>query len=306
MTAAAAIMLGTPLSGTSTHASSSPRTQTRRTSVVILGTGTPIPDPEKFGPAVAIVVDSVAYLFDAGSGVVRRAAAVAKRDNMTQLNAPRLGYLFLTHLHSDHTMCVNDVILTPWVQGRTLPLEMYGPPGTKKLVNGLLAAYEDDIQERLGTSGGPSKDGWRVNVHEVGEGEIYRDARIVVRAFEVPHSDWKHAFGFRVTTPDRTIVLSGDARPNDIVARECNGCDILIHEVYSNSGFKTMGALRQAYHAHAHTSATELGAVATAAHPGKLILYHQLYFGATDEKLLEEVRSVYKGVVISAKDLERY
>jgi ribonuclease BN (tRNA processing enzyme) len=303
---AAAFMLGAILFGASRLDGGVVPIAQSRTTVVMLGTGTPIPDPERFGPAVAIVVDSVAYLFDAGSGVVRRAAAVAKRDNMTQLNAPRLGHLFLTHLHSDHTMGVNDVILTPWIQGRTAPLEVYGPPGTKKLVNGLLDAYQDDIQERLATSAGPSQDGWKVNVHEIVEGEIYRDARITVRAFEVPHSMWKHAFGFRITTPDRTIVMSGDTRPNDVVARECNGCDILIHEVYSNSGFATIPLARQAYHANAHTSATQLGAVATAAHPGELILYHQLYFGATDAKLLEEVRSTYKGVVVSARDLERY
>ena len=277
-----------------------------RTTVVMLGTGTPIPDPERFGPSVVIIVDSVAYLFDAGSGVVRRAAAVANRDNMSQLSAPRLSHLFLTHLHSDHTMGVNDVMLTPWVQGRTVPLEVYGPPGTRKLITALTDAYRDDIEERLATSGGPSAEGWKTNVHEVAEGEVYRDARIKVRAFEVPHSGWKHAFGYRITTPDRTIVLSGDARPNDIVARECNGCDILIHEVYSNSGFASLPAARQAYHAQAHTSATQLGATATVAHPGMLVLYHQLYFGATDATLLAEVRSAYRGAVVSAKDLARF
>jgi len=276
-----------------------------RTTVVMLGTGTPVPDPDRSGPAVAIVVDSVSYLFDAGAGVVRRAAA-AFRDGVPGLRAPQLGRLFLTHLHSDHTMGVNDVIFTPWIQGRVAPLELYGPPGTKRLVDGILDGNFEDIQERLNSAGGPAANGWKANVHEIAEGEVFKDARITVRAFEVPHSAWKHAFGYRVTTPDRVIVISGDARSNPAIARECNGCDILIHEVYSDSGFNTVPAARQPYHAQAHTSATQLGIIATAARPGKLILYHQLYFGASDEQLLKEVRSKYSGTVISAKDLQKY
>lgn len=279
--------------------------QPLRTSVVILGTGTPIPDPDRFGPAVAIVVDSTAYLFDAGSGVVRRAAAAA-RDGVFGLRAPRLGHLFLTHLHSDHTLGLNDVMFTPWIQGRVEPLELFGPPGTQRLVNGILDGNDEDIHERLAASGGPPVNGWKPNVHEVAEGVVYKDARITVRAFAVPHSAWKYAFGYRITTPDRTIVISGDARANPAIARECNGCDILIHEVYSDAGFLTIPAIRQRYHAQAHTSATQLGAIATAAKPGLLVLYHQLFFGSTDEHLLTEVRSTFSGRVVSAKDLQRF
>ncbi|MEO7362860.1 MAG: MBL fold metallo-hydrolase, partial [Gemmatimonadaceae bacterium] len=268
--------------------------QQSRTTIVMLGTGTPIPDPDRHGPAVAIIVDSTAYLFDAGTGVVRRAAA-ASRDGVLGLRAPQLGRLFLTHLHSDHTMGVNDVIFTPWIQGRTSPLEVYGPPGTKRLVHGILDGNYEDIQERLSSAGGPGAEGWKANVHEIAEGDVYKDVRITVRAFDVPHSAWKHAFVYRITTPDKVIVLSGDARMNPAIARECNGCDVLIHEVYSNSGFLTIPKVRQPYHAQAHTSATQLGEIATNARPKLLVLYHQLYFGATDEKLLEEVRSTFKG-----------
>lgn len=277
-----------------------------RTSVIMLGTGTPIPDPDRFGPSVAVVVDSVAYLFDAGSGVVRRAVAAAQKFNLPALRAPQLSHLFLTHLHSDHTLGVNDFIFTPWIQGHRLPADIYGPIGTQRLVNGILDGNTEDIEERVNSAGGPTAEGWKARVHEIVEGEVFRDARVVVRAFAVPHSAWKHAFGYRIQTPNKVIVISGDDRTNPAIARECNGCDILIHEVYSNSGFKTMPVARQPYHANAHTSATELGAIANAARPRLLILYHQLYFSATDATLLEEVRSVFKGVVISAKDLERY
>jgi ribonuclease Z len=279
--------------------------QSARTTVVMLGTGTPIPDPDRSGPAVAIVVDSVAYLFDAGTGIVRRAAAAA-RSGIPALQAPKLGMVFLTHLHSDHTLGLNDVLFTPWIQGRKAPLELYGPVGTPRLLQGILDGNAEDIQERLNSAGGPSATGWQANVHEITEGEVYRDARITVRAFAVPHSAWKSAFGYNITTPDRRIVISGDARENPAIARECNGCDLLIHEVYSDSGFSTIPAARQPYHAQAHTSATQLGRIATAARPKTLVLYHQLYFGSSDDLLLAEVRKTFMGTVVSAKDLQRF
>ena len=276
-----------------------------RTQLFILGTGTPIPDPERSGSAIAIVVDSVAYLFDAGAGVMRRVAAVA-RTGVTALQSPRIGTLFLTHLHSDHTMGLNDVMFTPWIQGRKVPLELYGPPGTQQMATGILAAYAEDIRQRLAASGGPAPGAAGANVHEIAEGEIFTDGRVSVRAFRVPHAGWRYAFGYRIRTPDKVIVISGDARANPAIARECNGCDILVHEVYSDSGFSTIPPLRQKYHAQAHTSATQLGDIATAARPGLLVLYHQAYFSASDSTLVAEVRSRFKGRVVSARDLDRF
>ncbi len=279
--------------------------QPSRTTIVMLGTGTPIPDPDRAGPAVAIVVDSTAYVFDAGAGVVRRAAA-AERSGVPALRAQQLGHVFLTHLHSDHTMGLNDVIFTPWIQGRETPLQVFGPPGTQRLVNGILDGNNEDIKERIASAGGPSATAWKAAVHEITEGVVYRDARVTVRAFAVPHSAWPHAFGYKITTPDRTIVISGDARANPAIARECNGCDVLIHEVYSDAGLQTVGAGRRPYHQQAHTSATQLADIATAAKPTLLVLYHQLVWKSTDEQLLAEVRARYGGRVVSAKDLDKY
>ena len=143
----------------------------------MLGTGTPIPDPDRSGPGVAIVVDSVAYLFDAGTGVVRRAAAAGRNgikafapSNPNGQPSPRFDRVFLTHLHSDHTLGLADVIFTPWIQGRTKPLDVYGPPGTSRLVNGILDGNAEDIAERLHAFGGPGSDGWKAITHDVSEG----------------------------------------------------------------------------------------------------------------------------------------
>jgi ribonuclease Z len=280
----------------------------------MLGTGTPIPDPDRSGPAVAIVVDSVAYLFDAGAGVMRRAAAAgckgvvpfAARTPNAQ-PAPRFERVFLTHLHSDHTLGLADVIFTPWIQGRVPPIDIYGPPGTKRLVDGILDGNGEDIAERTAASGGPSREGWKAIVHEINEGVVFQDSLIKVSAFPVPHADWKYAFGYRIQTRDRTIVLSGDTRFEPRIAEQCNGCDVMIHEVYSDSGLAAnVPALRQVYHKHAHTSATQVGDIATRGKPGLLILYHQLFFGASEETLVREVRSRFSGRVVSAHDLDLF
>jgi ribonuclease Z len=272
-----------------------------------------VPDPERFGQAIAIVVDSTAYLFDAGAGVGRRAAAAGQRGVKAFASrlangqpSPRFDRVFLTHLHSDHTLGLADAMLTPWIQGRVSPLDIYGPPGTKHLVDGILGAYDEDISERLRASGGPPANGWKAVVTEIVPGEVFRDARVIVTAFAVPHADWKYAFGYRIQTPDGVIVLSGDTRPTPAIAEQCRECDVLIHEVYSDSGFANLPGIRKTYHAHAHTSATQLGDIAAKAKPKLLILNHQLFFGASEETLLAEVRSRFVGRVVSAKDLEIY
>lgn len=283
-----------------------------RTQIVLLGTGSPIPDPDRSGPATAIIVDSVAYLFDAGAGVVRSAAAAGRegvaafagRVAGAQPN-PRFDRIFITHLHSDHTLGLADAIFTPWIQGRARPVDIYGPPGLEHFVTATLDAYSDDIHARTNAPGGPSAEGWKAVVHEVGAGEVYRDARITVRAFPVQHSI-SPAIGYRIDTPDRSIVISGDTRESDAVAQACNGCDVLIHEVYSDSGLTLREPARQKYHRNAHTSATGAGRVATKGRAGMVILTHILLFGSTEDRLLREVRSTYAGKVVIGRDLGRY
>ena len=283
--------------------------QTSRTQIVMLGTGTPIPDPDRMGSAVAIVVDSVAYLFDAGTGVVRRAAAAGRNGikafapaTPKAQPAPKFDRVFLTHLHSDHTLGLADVIFTPWIQGREAPLDIYGPPGTQHLVKGILDANAEDINERAHAFGGPPRNGWNSVVHEIAEGEVFRDARITVTAFAVPHADWKYAFGYKVQTPDRTIVISGDTRPTDAIAKQCNGCDVLIHEVYGVNSKRT----ENNHFVNGHTNAFELGELAARAKPKLLILNHQMNHGVSADDILGQIGTKYSGRVVWATDLAVY
>lgn len=278
---------------------------TPETRVVMLGTGTPNADPERSGPAVAVVVRGRAYLVDCGPGVVRRAAAAAAK-GIVGLEAEKLGIVFVTHLHSDHTLGLADLMLTPWVLERRAPLEVYGPPGIKVMTRRLLEAYAEDIRIRQEGLEPDKSEGYRANAHEIAEGVVYRDTNVTVTAFEVPHANWRHAFGYRFQTRDRVVVVSGDTRPSEKVVENCKGCDVLVHEVYSAERFRQRPPEWQRYHADAHTSTTDLAALASRAAPKLLVLYHQLFWGATDEDLVREVRRGYSGEVVSGKDLETY
>ena len=276
------------------------------TRVVMLGTGTPNPDPERSGPAVAIVVGDAAYLVDAGAGVVRRAAQAARDDSIRALEAPRLRRVFITHLHSDHTVGLPDLLLTPWVSGRAERLDVFGPRGTRRMVDLLEQAYSEDIQIRLNGGEPSNKTGYAANAYDVGVGVIYRDSNVTVTSFKVTHGKWEWALGYRFATRDRVIVVSGDTSPTDAVVQACNGCDVLVHEVYSAERFRARTPDWQRYHAAFHTSTEQLADIATRARPKLLVLYHQLYGGDDDAALIRQVRAKYRGDVVSARDLGVY
>lgn len=276
------------------------------TRVVMLGTGTPNADPDRSGPSVAVLVGGRSYIVDAGPGVVRRAAAAARAGH-TALAPDRLNTVFLTHLHSDHTLGLPDLIFSPWTLERTAPLTVIGPPGTRAMTEHISAAWSEDLAIRLDGLEPANTTGYRVDAREVQPGEVYRDSLVTVYAFRVPHGSWPASYGYRFVTRDKVIVISGDTGPTDVTARECNGCDVLVHEVYSAERFVTRPPEWQRYHSSFHVSTTEVAQIATRARPKLLVLYHQLYWGTTDAALEDEVRAAgYAGRVVSAKDLDVY
>ncbi len=277
-----------------------------RTKVVLIGTGTPNNDPDRSGPATAIVVDDRAYLVDAGPGVVRRAGAAGLAHGLAALAAPRLDRVFLTHLHSDHTLGLPDLMFSPWVLGRATPLDVYGPPGTAAMTGHLQAAYQQDIDIRL-TGGEPSnKTGYGARAHEIAAGVVYRDSLVTIRAIEVPHGKWPHAFAYRFDTPDRSVVISGDTSPSDALAQACDGCDVLVHEVILSSNLAGRQPDWHAYHSAYHTSSLQLGEVAAKARPKLLVLSHQIPAGVDDAELLRDIRQRFSGAVVSGRDLGVY
>jgi len=275
------------------------------THLVLLGTGTPNADPDRFGPAAAIVVNDTPYLVDFGAGLVRRAAA-ARRNGIEALRASNLRHAFLTHLHTDHSVGYADLIFTPWVLERDVPLKVFGPKGIQEMTDHIHAAYQQDINIRLNGLEPANPDGYKVEVSEIQPGLIFQDENVKVTAFAVKHGSWEQAFGYRFETADKTIVVSGDAAPSESIVEMCNPCDILLHEVYSTAGYATRPPVWQTYHASFHTSSKQLAEMASRAKPGLLVLYHQLYWGVSDDELLAEIREAYSGRVVSGVDLGIY
>ena len=272
--------------------------------VITLGTGTPVPNPERSGPATAVVVGRRVFLFDAGAGVMRRiAAAGLPIDGVTAA--------FISHLHSDHTLGLPDLMLTSWVMGRSTPMSLHGPPGLRRMTDHLVAAWGEDTVVRVKGLERGRPGGYRVDARETTGGVVYDSADVTVTAIRVPHGEWEHAFAYRVDAGGRSIVISGDTRPSEALERAASGVDVLIHEVYPETRIATEnrpgGELWPRYLREVHTSDRELGKLAASAKPGLLLLTHVLFMGAGEQEVLEGVRrGGFTGRVVIAKDLTRY
>ena len=277
--------------------------QADSTIVVLLGTGMPRPNPEASGPATAIIVGEQVFLFDAGPGVERQLSAA-------HLPINGVTALFITHLHSDHTLGYPDLIFTSWVMGRKKPLQAYGPVGLLKMTNHLLAAYAEDIDVRIQGLEHQTPDGYKVNVHEIRSGKVYDRLGVKVTALPVPHGNWRVSLAYRMDTADKSVVISGDTRYNEALVRFAFGADVLVHEVYSASRLKPEprpgGEDWPKYMHEFHTSDTELGALAAKTNPKVLVLTHIIRMGASDEELIAGVRKGgFKGRIVVGHDLDR-
>ena len=277
--------------------------KSKDTKIVLLGTGNPNPDPMRFGPSLALIVKDTSYLIDFGVGITRRTYKAHKSLGIKPLKTSRLTKGFLTHLHSDHTLGYPDLILTPWVLTRSKPLEIYGPQGTQEITDYILKAYKLDIKERLEGLEPANDIGYKVKVKEIKPEIFYEDEYLNVEAFPVNHGTLT-SYGFRFITPDKTIIVSGDTAPFDECVDYYGGCDILIHEVYSSKMFEKLQPEWKKYHSNVHTSSFELADIASKVKPELLILYHQLFWGASEKELIAEVKKNYDGKVVSGKDLQ--
>lgn len=287
------------------------------TKLVLLGTGTPNACPDASGPSSAVVVGDRAYLVDFGPGVVRQAAK-AYRNGIDALRPDRLVTAFCTHLHTDHTAGYPDLIFTPWVLERKEPLRVFGPKGIRDMTEHLLKAYKVDIDFRINGFEKANEVGYRVETQEITSGVIYRDDRVTVEAFPVSHGTLE-SYGFKFTTPDRVIVISGDTAPLEIVAEKAKGCDILLHEVEYTAGLAAREPKWQKYHREVHTLSVDLAEIAKKARPKLLVTYHRIYhmeiqdntvdvgaeMARRNEAILEEIRNVgYEGPLVNGMDLD--
>ena len=287
------------------------------TKLVLLGTGTPNACPNASGPSSAVVVGDRAYLVDFGPGVVRQAAK-AYQQGIDALRPDRLMIAFCTHLHTDHTAGYPDLIFTPWVLERPKPLKVFGPKGIQNMTEHILKAYETDIDFRIHGFEKANENGYKVETTDIQPGIIYQDDRVTVEAFPVSHGTLE-SYGFKFTTPDKVIVISGDTAPLEIVAQKAEGCDILLHEVEYTAGLSAREPKWQKYNQEVHTLSTDLAKVAQKAKPKLLVTYHRIYhmniqdnhinleaeMRRRDDAILDEIRAAgYEGMTVNGRDLE--
>ncbi len=287
-----------------------------RTKLILLGTGTPNAEPWASGPAVAVTVDDKAYLVDFGAGVVRQCTKAFSM-GIEQLNPRNLTVAFCTHLHSDHTTGLADLIFTPWVLTRNEPLKIYGPKGMKHMVDCISDAYKVDVDFRLHGDEQGNENGYKTDVTEIYNGYVYKDELVTVEAFTAVHGTLE-CYSFKFTTPDKVIVISGDTCPTQLMVDKAKGCDILLHEAYYDGGLAQRAEHWQKYHSSVHTSSVALGKMCNEIKPKQLITYHRIYHTMIFDNsinmtkhikdreyaILEEIRSVYDGEVYNGQDLD--
>jgi ribonuclease Z len=274
--------------------------------VTLLGTGVPIPRPNRLGPSTLIEAGTQKVLIDAGRGATIR---------LYQLGVPigSIDALLLTHYHSDHTIGIPDLWLTGWLQSyfgaRTRPFRVIGPAGAKTLMHHLETAYALDVAIRIEDEK-LSPEGAAVEVTEFeGDGIVYEQNGVKIIAFEVDHgAAIKPAYGYRIEYGSRAVVISGDTRYNENVIKYGAEADLLIHEVAIAKPELLSEPHVQRIMAH-HTTAREAGLVFSRTRP-KLAAFTHLVFLASEQvgpatiaELVEETRQTYDGPLAVGEDL---
>jgi ribonuclease Z len=274
--------------------------------VTLLGTGTPIPSADRFGPCTLVEAGDLKLLIDAGRGATIRLSQLG-------IAIGRVDALLLTHFHSDHTIGIPDIWLTGWLEShfgtRTTPFRVIGPSGAKMLMENLERAYALDIKIRIADEKLPPA-GVAVAVEEFDrDGVVYEKDGLKVIAFEVDHGDViKPAYGYRVEYAGRVAVISGDTRYNENVIRYSAGADLLVHEVaIAPPELKSEAYIRRIV-AH-HVTPREAGRVFAKAKP-KLAAYTHVVMLASEqvppptlEDILTETRETYLGPLVVGEDL---
>jgi ribonuclease Z len=254
--------------------------------IVILGSGSPLPDPERAGPSTLIRTTAGDLLFDCGRGVLMRAAAAGS-------SAGALRALFLTHLHSDHITDLNDIVTSRWITSfAPNPLSVFGPPGVVALLQAIEAMLEPDIGYRLAHHDDLQ---WRpsATVTEVERGVVFEDGAVRVAAAPTDHAPVRPTVGFRIDEGEQSVVIAGDTVP-------CAGLDELCADLISQVGLPRLTDVLDY-----HSSVTDAAQTAARAGMRTLVLTHLVPapVPGSEQEWLDQAAAHFAGDVVLATDL---
>lgn len=270
--------------------------------ITLLGTGNPRPNLERFGPSILVEASGQRLLIDAGRGAAQRLFQIGQRDVLAGIDA-----VLLTHLHSDHTVGLPDVWLTPWIFGRARALPLIGPAGTADMARHLAQAYAWDIATRQKDEGFPAE-GVRLDGRDAAPGVVWDRGGVKVTAFPVDHGAFATpAFGYRVDANGRSVVVSGDMRFDERVVDHARGADVVITEVISPEVEARRAQVRDPKALERilarHISPEQAGTLFSRIAPRLAVFTHVVPSPATAEDLLPPARTTYTGPLVAGYDL---
>ncbi len=290
--------------------------------LITLGTTAgPLPRKDRAQSSNALIVNGTPYLIDAGDGVARRLVQAG-------VDFTKIGKVFITHNHGDHTMGVPNLISVEWQYNRREPIEFYGPPGTEEMVKAALVFVGVDAQIRLSeTQVKPIES--MVVARNVGTGQIYEDANVKVTAVENTHFQFKpgspaygkfKSYGYRFQVGDKSVVFTGDTGPSEAVTSLAKGADILVSETTSLDEIKARlekagqwqkmnEQERSGWYTHMseeHMTPQDVGRMAAAADVKTVVMSHLSASGVDNDdyaRFVAVVSKSYAGRIVVARDL---
>lgn len=268
--------------------------------LIMVGTGSPIPDPSRAGPSQVVLVDQRAFLVDCGRGALMRLAGAGVSSAMIER-------LLLTHLHSDHVTDVNDLITTRWVTGLpALPLPVVGPSGTKRFVDDTLTALGLDIGYRI-VHHADLEEPPQVEVEEIVDGLVFDDGEIRIIAAPTDHRPVNPTLGYRVDAGGRSVVLAGDTVPCEGLDRLCDGADVYVQTTIRDDIIRQVGFPRLLDILDYHSTVVDAARTATRAGVGTLVLTHCVPAPAPAQvdEWLSMAAEHFDGEVLLPADLDR-
>jgi ribonuclease Z len=265
--------------------------------VIVLGSGTPRVNIDRFSQSILVEHKNDKFLFDAGRGALLRL-------NQSRIMPNEIENIFFTHLHSDHILGFSDILLTGWVYHRQNPLNVFGPLGTTNFIDSTIKAFEEDIKVRSLPPENLNIENLKSNIEIIYDGYTYKKNGLTIETFAVKHEPFTYAYGFKIFNSKYCMVISGDTTYSEQVIEKAKNCDLLIHEI-AHASEHTMKKYPKAKGVISyHTDAYQVSEIINTVKPRLTILNHVLSLdGSSDEEILSEIKKNTKQKVLIAKDL---